>query len=84
MSVRPQIVLGQLPEAAALFIEALMDSPDDWTSLQQYLNCTLGSSTGTGDEAALAHHMAHLSVQYQQVLRSICVGRTWLSYPFSY
>lgn len=68
VSMPPQIALGQFPEAAALFREALMDTPDDWTSLQQYLDCTLGSSTGNEDGAALAHQMAHLSLQDQQVL----------------
>ena len=67
VSVRPQIALGQLQEAAALFREALMDTPDDWTSLQQYLDCKLVSSTDNEDEAALAHQMAHLSVRNQQV-----------------
>ncbi len=58
-----QIELGQLSQAAALFREALMGNPDDWTSLQQYLDCTLtissadhgsgarDSAGGTGDQA---------------------------------
>lgn len=41
-----QIALGQMPQAAALFREALMDNPDDWTSLQQYLDCTMTISSG--------------------------------------
>ncbi|DBA69455.1 TPA: hypothetical protein ACH3X2_012800 [Trebouxia sp. C0005] len=40
------IALGQMPQAAALFREALMDNPDDWTSLQQYLDCTMTISSG--------------------------------------
>lgn len=36
-----QVALKQLQQAAALFKEALLDSPDDWTSLQQYLDCML-------------------------------------------
>ncbi|KAL3136699.1 hypothetical protein ABBQ38_005934 [Trebouxia sp. C0009 RCD-2024] len=35
------VALKQLQQAAALFKEALLDSPDDWTSLQQYLDCML-------------------------------------------
>lgn len=45
-----QVALKQLQQAAALFKEALLDSPDDWTSLQQYLDCMLPqSSEADGD-----------------------------------
>ena len=40
-----QVALKQLKQAAALFKEALLDSPDDWTSLQHYLDCTLTQTT---------------------------------------
>ncbi|KAL3145468.1 hypothetical protein ABBQ32_003295 [Trebouxia sp. C0010 RCD-2024] len=44
------VALKQLQQAAALFKEALLDSPDDWTSLQQYLDCMLPqSSEADGD-----------------------------------
>lgn len=59
-----QIELGQMPQAAALFREALMDNPDDWTSLQQYLDCTLTISSGdhgsgAGDSAGGTGDQAH-------------------------
>ncbi|DBA84768.1 TPA: hypothetical protein ACH3X1_005807 [Trebouxia sp. C0004] len=58
------IELGQIPQAAALFREALMDNPDDWTSLQQYLDCTLTISSedragGAGDSAEGTGDQAH-------------------------
>lgn len=61
------IELGQMPQAAALFREALMDNPDDWTSLQQYLDCTLTISSGDhggglGDSAEGAGDQAHAGV----------------------
>lgn len=33
--------MNQQGQAAALFKEALLDNPDDWTSLQHYLDCIL-------------------------------------------
>lgn len=59
-----QIELGQMPQAAALFQAALMDNPDDWTSLQQYLDCTLVISSGehgsgAGDSAEGTGDQAH-------------------------
>lgn len=36
-----QVTLGQFDKAAALFEEALQANPDDWTSLQQYLDCMM-------------------------------------------
>jgi len=59
-----QIELGQLSQAAALFREALMENPDDWTSLQQYLDCTLTNSPGdhgtdAGDSAEGTGDQAH-------------------------
>ena len=59
-----QIELGQMPQAAALFQEALMDNPDDWTSLQQYLDCTLTITSGdhgagAGDSAEGIGGQAH-------------------------
>ncbi len=59
-----QIELGQMPQAAALFREALMHNPDDWTSLQQYLDCTLNITSGdhgggAGDSAEGIGGQAH-------------------------
>lgn len=55
-----QVALKQQGQAAALFKEALLHNPDDWTSLQSYLDCILtqttqvvrndGAAPGTGDE----------------------------------
>lgn len=36
-----QIKLADLDKAAALYKEALQANPDDWTSLQLYLDCIL-------------------------------------------
>lgn len=40
-----QVDLNQQGKAAALFKEALLDNPDDWTSLQHYLDCMLARTT---------------------------------------
>ena len=65
-----QIALGRFDRAAALFREALQDNPDDWTSLQQYLDCMLtrssppcaGSPEHTEDQQQLTDGMSGLSV----------------------
>ena len=47
-----QVALHQQGQAAALFKEALLDSPDDWVSLQHYLDCILTQTTQVaGDES---------------------------------
>lgn len=65
-----QIALGHLDKAAALFKEALKDNPDDWTSLQHYLDCILTERGSSGDVKArdqtkLTDDMSELSVQDQ-------------------
>ena len=40
-----QVALKQQGQAAALFKEALLHNPDDWTSLQSYLDCILTQTT---------------------------------------
>ena len=49
-----QVALGQFQEASALFREALMDNPDDWTSLQQFLDCTFAHRGDSGDHPLVA------------------------------
>lgn len=83
-----QIELGQLQEAAALFQNALMDNPDDWTSLQQYLDCVLVPRTEAQDEtnppsaesqAGIPNGMSRLELQdRQQVSQASTVHSTRL------
>lgn len=49
--------MNQQGQAAALFKEALLDNPDDWTSLQHYLDCILTqASQVAGDESGPEDH----------------------------
>ncbi len=77
MFVCMQIELGQMPQAAALFREALMDNPDDWTSLQQYLDCTLTISSGdygggAGDCAEGTGDQAHGGKNQDDLSNGMC------------
>ena len=84
-----QIELGQLQEAAALFQNALMDNPDDWTSLQQYLDCVLVPLIEAQDEtnppsaesqAGITNGMSHLDLQdRQQVSKAPTIHATVLN-----
>ena len=42
--------MNQQGQAAAMFKEALMDHPDDWTSLQHYLDCMLTQTAEVAGE----------------------------------
>lgn len=64
-----QIPLGQLKQAAALFEEALKENPDDWTSLQQYLDCLLPSTARANSavgKQSLQPFTAHGNVTIEQ------------------
>ena len=66
-----QAEIGQRQQAAALFKEALLVSPDDWTCLQQYLDCVIlsplqhNAADASSAEAAtqLATAVTHSSLQ---------------------
>lgn len=51
-----QVTLGQFEKAAALFKEALQAHPDDWASLQQYLDCMMPSTACP--RSAVGKHLA--------------------------
>ena len=51
-----QVTLGQFDKAATLFEEALQANPDDWASLQQYLDCLMPSTACP--RSAVGKHLA--------------------------
>ena len=64
-----QIALGQFDKASALYEEALQANPDDWTSLQQYLDCMMPISAAS--ESAVSKHHAQAGSQLVESLNEL-------------